>query len=342
MSEYGQGPWSQPSSSGPESAPGFHVPDQHPAEPTSPYQAPTYQPTEPTTPYQAPTYQPAEPTGYQPAEPTGYQPGQPYPGYPAQPYQQPYPQPYQASPWPQQSWPAPVAPPAKGRFGFGALVAVAVVTAVVCGAVGAISGYALKDTKRTTTATSTLPSPLPTGLDLPSAAPSTSTNASAGAALLAKIVPAPAGAHKFTLPYGVGGVMDLTANCKEFFGKSTTAAGRLTQEGFVVAAATSYSRTDGLQILTHLTEFATADGATSYVTGQFSSWDADTKVTGTFTFPGGGKGYEKQALDALGNRRTIMYERVGTIVIGLDVFTPGSFNRITDLTVMAAQIAAIG
>jgi hypothetical protein len=100
-------------------------------------------------------------------------------------------------------------------------------------------------------------------------------------------------------------------------------------------------RTTELHPGQHLTQFATEDGAQSYFLGRASSWTADPAVTGTFSVPNGGAGYEKSALDKLGNRRTIMFERVGDIVVALNVYTPGKLNRPSDLAAMAAQAARL-
>ncbi len=250
-------------------------------------------------------------------------------GYPAGPV--PAMTPWQPA-WPPPAWPQP-AP--KRRFGAGALVLVAVLTAIVCGTAGVVTGVAIKTATSTTAAGIQLPTLVPTPED---STPGTAPSSAAGAALLARIVPAPPGAREFAMTNAPGGVLDLDQNVKQFFSTGPTEAGILRQEGFVVAAATDYQRTDGLQILTHLTQFATQDGAQSYFLQRRAAWTRDADVTGSFTVPGGGVGYEKHALDKLGNRRTVMYERIGDIVVALDVYTAGTFNRSVDLAIMAVQM----
>jgi hypothetical protein len=337
MSEYGSESWQRPAPEQPQP----YVPEQRAAEPSDPVggDAPAtgapagwpQPPSSPPAPAPAPvTSVPSYSPGYPPAPQPGWpqpQPQWPQPAWsPSAWPQQSWPQPQ----WPQPSWPPPSPVPDRRRFGVGALVAVAVITAVLCGVGGIVAGVAIK-----TASTGTSGSPA-TSTGARSAAPE-----DVGQALLSRIVPPPDGAKTFTLPAGTDGVFTLDQDVTEFFSTEPTMSGVLSQEGFVVAAAMDYRRTDGYEILTHLTQFATASGAQSYLLGRKSSWTHDLAITGEFTVPGGGLGYEKNGLDTLGNRRTAMFECVGDIVITVDVYTPGTLNRTVDLAAMAAQVAAM-
>src|SRR5262249_39404376 len=126
-----------------------------------------------------------------------------------------------------------------------------------------------------------------------------------GRALLAKIVPAPRHAHLYGIDDSDRGVMTAAQYVAHYFGGAKTELARLKREGFRVAASIDFVRADGLEVATHLAQFADADGALSYFLGEKSAWNSNDSVTNTFDVAGvpDGVGYEVATVDSLGNRR---------------------------------------
>jgi hypothetical protein len=165
-----------------------------------------------------------------------------------------------------------------------------------------------------------------------------------GHALIGKIVPAPAGAHRYDVDDSSAGVMDVEQYVRHYFSGDATELNRLRQEGFKVAASTDFVRSDGIEIATHLVQFTDAAGALDYVDVEKSGWAADKRVTATFEVPAtpDAVGYELSKADSLGNRRSVMYGHVGNVVVVVNVYTSHQIDQAVDGTVLHAQLAALG
>jgi hypothetical protein len=216
-----------------------------------------------------------------------------------------------------------------------ALLLVAAITTIVAGSAGIVAGYAIRGDTSNKTAPHSASSSIAGGIVLPTFA----IGPGAGAALLARIVPPPAGSVVIVLPNAPGGQLTLEQDVLQFFPSAPLEADTLRAGGFVASAATEYKRPDGFAILTHLTQFATADGAGDYFSARKAVWVATANVSDSFAVPGGGIGFDQNRPDAAGRRLTVMYEQVGTVVIAVDVFTSGQLSRSVDLATMAAQVA---
>jgi hypothetical protein len=165
-----------------------------------------------------------------------------------------------------------------------------------------------------------------------------------GRALIGKIVPAPSGAHVYDVDDSSAGVMDVKQYVRHYFNGDTSELNRLRQEGFQIAASTDYVRSDGIEIATHLVQFGNATGAQDYFAVEKSAWAADDRVTATFEVPAtpDAVGYELSKVDSLGNRRSVMYEHVGNVVVVINVYTSHKIDQAADTKVMQAQADALG
>jgi hypothetical protein len=165
-----------------------------------------------------------------------------------------------------------------------------------------------------------------------------------GRALLARIVPPPVGAIRYAVDDSAEGVMSLTQYVAHYFDGNSAELARLRQQGFQVAASIDYTTPGGLEVTTHLAEFADAGGATQYFQDERSAWQSDARVTGTFDVPatGDGIGFELSDVDALGNRRSVLYEHVGNVMVVVNAYTTGEINEDVDASLLRAQIAALG
>jgi hypothetical protein len=164
-----------------------------------------------------------------------------------------------------------------------------------------------------------------------------------GQALIGKIVPAPPGAHVYDVDDSSAGVMDVQQYVRHYFNSDASELNRLRQGGFQVAASTDYVRSDGIEVATHLVQFADATGAQDYFAVEKSAWAADHRVSATFEVPAtpDAVGYELAKVDSLGNRRSVIYEHVGNVVIVVNVYTSHKIDQATDAKVMQAQLAAL-
>jgi len=165
-----------------------------------------------------------------------------------------------------------------------------------------------------------------------------------GLALLARIVPPPVGAIRYAVDDSAAGVMSLTQYVAHYFDGDSAELARLRQQGFEVAASIDYTTQAGLEVTTHLAEFADAPGATQYFQDERSAWQSDARVTGAFDVPAtvDGIGFELSAVDDLGNRRSVLYEHVGNVMVVVNAYTTDEINENVDATLLRAQIAALG
>ena len=102
-------------------------------------------------------------------------------------------------------------------------------------------------------------------------------------------------------------------------------------------------RSDGVEIATHLVQFTNATGAENYFEVEKSAWTADDRVTAGFEVPAtpDAIGYELSKVDSLGNRRSVMYEHVGNVVVVVNTYTSREIDRAVDIKVLQAQLAAL-
>jgi len=257
------------------------------------------------------------------------------------------PQPYgYPPPGYQPQWPTVPTPPPPRRVGTAAVVAIAVVAAVIgCGG-GVVLGLSLHSGRAGTTATAATGGAKVAVTSVPSATgsvpPTPSVAAGDGAALLAKVLPTPAGAKAVTVSGTTGGTMTLDQFVQKEFSGDQTERGRLQARDFRVAAQRDWLA-DGVETAVQLVQFGADSGAESFALGQVNAYAADADVTGKFTVPGAthGSGFEKSALDKAGNRRTILVAQDGSIAVYIVVFTPGNFDRASDISLMQRQLTAL-
>jgi hypothetical protein len=322
-------PWAptvphQPSYGQPSSV-GLPPPPPTPGQPSTPsYQQPSYE----QSPYQQPGYGSA---GYLPAyEQPAY--GQPYgpssgPGYGVQP-----------PGYPATAWGAGQAPPAYGwpttpprrRTGLiiGIIAAVVVVVLGGLAAIGATLGSPDKGAATNTTS-QTAASGIPTG---------------DGTALLGAIVTPTSAGHAQTISGTTHGVMTLDQLISLSFGNDAAEKDRLTDRGFAAAAQREWINSNNVQIDVQLIQFKNASGANEHVSNQIDAYGQDDNVTGSFDIAGvsGGKGFEKSDRDSYGNRSATLVAPAGNVAVLMFLFTPHDFDRATEMSVMAKQVAALG
>jgi hypothetical protein len=294
---------------------------QNPNDPTAPpaWPPPPWSAQAPADPYAGPPTYPA-PVPYS-APPTYSAPPAPAaPGYGTTPYPPlygGYPAPYQPPP-----------PRSGGKIALVIVLAVVVVAGLCTGGVLLLSG---NDPKPKAGAGATTPTT--------ASSANAPTNTEPGPALYDRIVEPPTGSHEYDLDKGVDGVFTVSQLVDQAF-DDDTANGRLTKAGFVVAAGRDYARPDGLEIVVYLLQFTKPAGATSTYNYVTSGRDDDKTVTGSFEV-GGGKGYDWDTLDKLGNRRSEMYKVVGNVLILLNVYTPGEIDITTNLKQLSDQVDAL-
>ncbi len=289
----------------------------------------------PTTPYEHSPYQqsPYQQPGYGPA------------GYPAPAYGQPYGQSsdpgYGGQPqgYPPTGWgaPGPVAPaygwPTPPRRRTGRIVGIiAAVVVVVLGGLVAIGARMDSPDKAKATRTA-------------SKTPATPRIAIGdGTGLLGAIVTPSSAGHAHTIPGTSHGVMTLNQLVSLSFDNDAAEKGRLTDRGFAAAAQREWINSNDVQIDIQLIQFKDASGANEHVSNQVDAYDGDDKVTDSFAISGvsGGKGFEKSDRDSYGNRSATLIAPAGNVAVLMFLFTPHDFDRATEMSVMAKQVAALG
>ena len=328
-------------------ASGWSDPTAMPYQPPAPPVAPS-DPWAPAIPQQ-PAYDHlfAPPAAGQPATPP-YQASQcpapqyPVPQNPAPPYPQPgygaqppgYPPAVWGSPSPPPSYGWTSAPPRRRRTGLviGIIVAVVVVVLGGLAAIGSTIGSTKGDSNTngaTTGASSTS---------------GKSTIAMGdGAALLGAIITPTSAGHAHTIPGTSHGVMTLDQLVSLSFDNDASEKDRLTDRGFEAAAQREWVNADDVQIDIQLIQFKAAAGAEDHESDRFSAYDRDDDVTGSFHIAGvpHGEGFEKSSLDAYGNRSATLIASAGNVAVLMFVFTPHDFDRTTEASAMAEQVAAL-
>jgi hypothetical protein len=225
--------------------------------------------------------------------------------------------------------------------GVAVVVTAAVLAALVGFGGGLVSGYALHSGKATPAVaaaggTSATPAPSTT-LATPAAVPSGD-----GTALLAKVLPVPAGAKNVTVSGSTGGVMSLDQFLQREYPDNPLEKGRMQSRDFLVAAQREWVDSSGVEVHIQLIQFGAADGAESDVLGQANAYSHDSEVTGTFTLSAPhGTGYEKSKFDPAGNRRMILLAQDGPIAVFVYLYTPTSLDRPSAIALMQRQLAAL-
>ncbi len=258
------------------------------------------------------------------------------------PYGQPIDPRYGPPPgYPQGGWGAPgqAAPPAYGwpatpprrRTGLviGIIVAVVVVVLGGLAAIGATLGRPDKGTAANTTSHA----PAGSGIAIGD-----------GAALLGAIVTPTAAGHAQTISGTSHGVMTLDQLISLSFANDSAEKSRLTDRGFAVAAQREWINSNNVQVDIQLIQFKDAAGADEHVSNQLDAYGRDDTVTSSFDVASvpGGKGFEKSDLDSYGNRSATLIASAGNVAVLMFVFTPHDFDRSSEMSVMAKQVAALG
>ena len=230
----------------------------------------------------------------------------------------------------------------------GVIALVVLIAVVVFSVVGVAIGTRSHGPAKAQTPSAARPSAGGSRGPLPSGSTSAGTTVDSvplgdGQALIRKIVPTPTGAHAYDVGDSSAGVMDLDQYARHYFNGDATELNRLRKEGFRVAASTDYVRSDGIEIATHLVQFASATGAEDYFGVEKSAWTADDRVTAGFEVPATSDaiGYELSKVDSLGNRRSVMYEHVANVVVVVNIYTSRKIDRAVDIKVLQAQLAAL-
>jgi hypothetical protein len=163
-----------------------------------------------------------------------------------------------------------------------------------------------------------------------------------GAALLAQVLPDPAGTTPWE--HNQTGVMDLKAYIDNFYVKDawTRETGLMKQRGFVRAARHGWINADGSQDDIWLIQFATTAGARSLYLGLTDSWDS-TKTTMDFTDAAvHGKGQYTTALDSLGNTSAKIAALNGKLVVYTKVYTAAKPDKAAAIDLMRRQWSHLG
>jgi hypothetical protein len=244
--------------------------------------------------------------------------------------------------------PAPMAPPpqqypapqTRRGAGVAVVVTIALLAAVLGFSGGLASGYVVWSGKAAAAAGLAAPSTPASSASLPAPA---AVAPGDGKALLAKVVPLPAGAKNVTVSGSTGGVMSLDQYLQKEYPDDQTEKGRMQSRNFLVAASREWLDSAGVEVHVQLLQFGAADGAESSVLGQVNAYTNDSEVTGTFTLPvPHGSGYEKSKLDSAGNRRMVVMAQDGPIAVFIFFFTPKTFDRAAATALMQQQFAALG
>ena len=162
--------------------------------------------------------------------------------------------------------------------------------------------------------------------------------------MLGAIVTPTAAGHAQTISGTSHGVMTLDQLISLSFDNDSAEKGRLTDRGFAAAAQREWINSSNVQVDIQLIQFNDASGASDHVSNQVDAYGRDDKVTGSFDIAGvsGGKGFEKSDRDSYGNRSATLIAAAGNVAVLMFVFTPHDFDRATEMSVMAKQVAALG
>jgi hypothetical protein len=138
--------------------------------------------------------------------------------------------------------------------------------------------------------------------------------------------------------------MNLDQLIKHNFDGDSNVKDVLTKRGFAVAAQRDWIDSHDVgNVQIQLIQFKDSSGADEQVTSQQEDFDAKSSVTGSFEISGvdGAKGFEESHLDSYGNRRATLIAEQGNIVVMIFIFTPHSFDRSSESSLMARQIKAL-
>jgi hypothetical protein len=206
--------------------------------------------------------------------------------------------------------------------------------AVLAAALVSLSGCGLlkSDAKPAATASGTPVTGSPSAV-----APASATPAGPGAALLAEVLPVPAGAT----PWKQTGVLPLTSFVQSFYVQSVwsreTALAK--HRGFVRSARHGWVNADGSQDDVWLIDFRTAAGADAMYKGLTDAWTDGTSTTDFTVAAVHGKGQLTTAPDARGNGSAKIAAVKGHILIYTRAYTAGHANKDAALDLMVRQWA---
>jgi hypothetical protein len=166
-----------------------------------------------------------------------------------------------------------------------------------------------------------------------------------GAMLLAKVLPAPAGAESLTVRGTTGGLMNLDQFAQKHFPGDPTVKDWLQSVRFQVAARRAWIGIDnGIEVDIDLVQFGVGSSAERYVRWQINAFYKDSAVTGFFPVPGVGygMGFEYATMNSHGRRTTFLICQAGPLVAIISVYTPGALDRTADISLMQRQLTALG
>jgi hypothetical protein len=172
-------------------------------------------------------------------------------------------------------------------------------------------------------------------------APDPSATSSAAAALTARLLPMPAGASPVNLLKQ--GELSLDDYVQELYGTSSDAMQRLTALCFQAGAFREWSLPSGNVVAIWLAQFASNDGARSYILGTEQA-DSDTAGnTVRFTVPGvgDGTGIARPSIDKDGNTLCHLLGDNGGVAMLIHVYVPGHLDDAFATQVLQQQNARL-
>ncbi|MDT4959076.1 MAG: hypothetical protein QOD31_2875 [Pseudonocardiales bacterium] len=227
--------------------------------------------------------------------------------------------------------------------GAAALAVLALLTG--CASVVNGDGGAATDARTTATATAT-----PTGTSSPADTPTTSATAatSAGSApatpatnLADLLAPAPPGSRPWDTPWSNNNTPTLDEFVAHVYPAKSTelATSQLKAQGIEDIAHLTWISTDANQADTILLRFATPAGAVSRYRSATTAKGQDTGQL-HFDLPSFTEavGYYSPVLDELGDVRTIVYGRVGAIVVEVFFYSPAKLDKAAAIAATTAQL----
>lgn len=117
----------------------------------------------------------------------------------------------------------------------------------------------------------------------------------------------------------------------------------LSARGFVVAAERAWTGSNGTEYAIELIQFNDSTGSEGFVRNQNSAFGQDSRYPKSFDAPDVplGHGYEGNVMDDAGNYRTTLLAQAGAVAVIVHVYTPSSFDRTAELTVLSQQVKAL-
>lgn len=176
--------------------------------------------------------------------------------------------------------------------------------------------------------------PCPVGVSQPDP----SATSPAGAALLARVLPIPAGDTKATGGYQQG-VLSLREYMNTLYTGEPTEQARLVARCFQTVVHREWNSPDGSSTSVWLSQFGTAAGARSYILAVEQGTAADPTYPDVFRIPGvtDGMGYGNPTLDKDGDGLTRVFGDVGNVAILIDVYVPARTDNSAGTSILQQQ-----